>query len=155
MDHLRTVTAARRRRAESLFAMLQEAGSEAKAWIWTCLTSHNMISLEIVSRMEASTQALAAWRQIGDPMRLHFALGFHANECARAGNFAAADDALAEAASLEKASWPVRRRMWGARRRAPASASTKAMRRDIGKAAASSSPLRTWLEPSDPLQPRG
>jgi tetratricopeptide (TPR) repeat protein len=118
MDHLRTVTAARRRRAESLFAMLQEAGSEAKAWIWTCLTSHNMISLEIVSRMEASTQALAAWRQIGDPMRLHFALGFHANECARAGNFAAADDALAEAASLEKASWPVRRRMWGASARA-------------------------------------
>lgn len=118
MDHLRSVTTARRRRAELLFAMLDEANDEAKAWIWTCLTSHNMISLEIVSRMEASTQALAAWRRMADPMRLHFALGFHANECARAGDFATADGALAEAASLEKATWPVRRRMWSASARA-------------------------------------
>jgi predicted ATPase/class 3 adenylate cyclase len=118
MDHLRSVTTARRRRAELLFAMLQEANDEAKAWIWTCLTSHNMISLEIVSRIDASTQALAAWRRMSDPMRLHFALGFHANECARAGDFEAADRALAESASLEKASWPVRRRMWGASARA-------------------------------------
>jgi predicted ATPase/class 3 adenylate cyclase len=118
MDHLRSVTTARRRRAELLYAMLDEANEEAKAWIWTCLTSHNMISLEIVSRLEASTQAVAAWRHRADPMRLHFALGFHANECARAGDFAAADAALTEAASLERPNWPVRRRMWGASARA-------------------------------------
>jgi len=118
MDHLRSVTTARRRRAELLFAMLDEADDEARAWIWTCLTSHNMISLEIVSRLEASTQALAAWRRMADPMRLHFALGFHANECARASDFAGADAALAEAAALEKSTWPVRRRMWGASARA-------------------------------------
>jgi hypothetical protein len=57
MDHLRSVATARRRRAELLFAMLDEADDEARAWIWSCLTSHNMISLEIVSRLEASTQA--------------------------------------------------------------------------------------------------
>ncbi len=114
MDQLRSITTAGRKRAELLFAMLGEANDEARAWIWTCLTSHNMISLEIVSRMEASTQALAAWRRRADPMHLHFALGFHANECARAGDFVAADAALAEAASLERPTWPVRRRMWGA-----------------------------------------
>ena len=118
MDHLRAITTARRRRAELLFAMLDEADDEASAWIWTCLTSHNMISLEIVSRREAATRALAAWRRISDSMRLHFALGFYANECSRAGDFAAADSALAEARELERPNWPVRRRMWGASARA-------------------------------------
>ena len=118
LDHLRAVTTARRRRAELLYAMLDEASDEAQAWIWTCLTSHNMISLEIVSRLEAATEAVAAWRRMGDAKRLHFALGFHANESARAGDFAAADASLAEAAALEKPTWPVRRRMWGASARA-------------------------------------
>ena len=57
---------------------------------------------------------MQAWRDLNDSLRLHFALGFYAAECSRAGRFDDADRAIAEAQSLEDPAWPLRRRMWGA-----------------------------------------
>ncbi len=114
LDHLRSINAPRQRRAEALFAMLGGAGPQASAWIWTCLASHGLLALDVVSRLEAARQAVASWRALGDPMRLHFALGFHAAECSRAHAFDAADAAIAELRAIEEPRWPVRRRMWAA-----------------------------------------
>jgi tetratricopeptide (TPR) repeat protein len=118
LDHLRNINAPRRARAEALYRLVPHASLQARAWIWSCIASHGLIALDVVSRLDASGQAVAAWRQLGDRARLHFALGFHAAECARAHDFEAADRALAEARALEDADWPLRRRMWGASARA-------------------------------------
>ncbi len=114
LDHLRSLNAPRRRRAEALHALLPDASQHAQACIWTCIASHGLIALDVVSRLEASGQAVAAWRRLGDRARLHFALGFHAAECARGGNFDAAERALAEVRALEEPTWPPRQRAWTA-----------------------------------------
>ena len=114
LDHLRSVNAPRRRRAEALFALLPVAGPQASAWIWNCLASHGLIALELMPRLAAARNAVQAWRDLNDSLRLHFALGFYAAECSRAGRFDDADRAIAEAQSLEDPAWPLRRRMWGA-----------------------------------------
>lgn len=114
LDQLRNLNTPRQRRAEILFALLPGAGTRARAWIWSSIASHGLIALEVVSRLEAARQAVALWRELRDPARLHFALGFHAAECSRAREFDAADAALAEMRLLEDPTWPLRRRMWGA-----------------------------------------
>lgn len=114
LDHLRNIHPLRRRRAETLHALLPFASEQAAAWIWNCIASHGLIALDIVSRLQASAEAVAAWRRVGAPQCLYFALGFHAAECSRALDFDAADRALAEARALEEPDWPLRRRMWGA-----------------------------------------
>jgi hypothetical protein len=118
LDHLRNVNAQRHRRAEGLYALLPNASARARAWIWCSIASHNLIPLEAVSRLEAGRQAVEAWKADGDPMRLHYALGFQAAEAARGGDFATAKRLLEEADALEEASWPARRRLWGASARA-------------------------------------
>ena len=118
LDHLRSLNALRWRRAEALHALLPGASLQARACIWTCIASHGLIALDVVTRREASRQAVAAWRQLGDPPRLHFALGFHAAECSREHDFGAADLALAEAQALEDPGWPLRRRHTSAAARA-------------------------------------
>jgi predicted ATPase/DNA-binding winged helix-turn-helix (wHTH) protein len=118
LDHLRNVNAPRRQRAEALHALLPAAGSRARAWIWSCIASHGLIALEVVTRVEAARHAAEAWRAEGDPMRLHYALGFQAAESARVGDFATARQLLAQADALEDPSWPTRRRMWGSSARA-------------------------------------
>ena len=114
LDTLRGINAPRRRRAELLFAMRSNAGPEAAALIWTCIASHGLIAIREVSRVEAARHAVAAWRALGNPVRLHFALGFHAAGCSRACDFEAADAALAEMRVIEDPAWPLRRRLWGA-----------------------------------------
>jgi len=114
LDHLRNIHPLRRRRAESLHALLPLASEQAAAWIWNCIASHGLIALDIVSRLQASAEAVKAWRRVGAPQCLYFALGFHAAECSRALDFDAAEHALAEARALEEPGWPLRRRMWGA-----------------------------------------
>ena len=114
LDHLRSVNAPRRRRAEALFALLPVADAQARAWIWNCLASHGLIALEVMPRLDAARNAVQAWRDLHDPLRLHFALGFYAAECARAGRFDDADRAIAEAQALENSAWPLRRLMWAA-----------------------------------------
>ncbi len=114
LDTLRGINAPRRRRAELLFAMRLHAGPEAAALIWTCIASHGLIAIREVSRIEAARHAVAAWRALGDPVRLHFALGFHAAGCSRACDFETADAALAEMRVIEDPAWPLRRRLWGA-----------------------------------------
>jgi predicted ATPase/DNA-binding winged helix-turn-helix (wHTH) protein len=114
LDHLRSVNAPRLARAAALHALLPEAGPRARAWIWSCIASHGLLALDVVSRLEAANQAVAAWREQGDPMRLHFALGFLASESARARDFATAARMLDEVRALEDPSWPMKRLMWGA-----------------------------------------
>lgn len=114
LDHLRSVNAPRRRRTEALFALLPAAAAQARAWIWNCLASHGLIALEVMPRLDAARNAVQAWRDLNDTLRLHFALGFYAAECARAGRFDDADRAIAEAQALENPAWPLRRLMWGA-----------------------------------------
>ncbi|MEP7057536.1 MAG: winged helix-turn-helix domain-containing protein [Caldimonas sp.] len=114
LDNMRNINAPRRRRAEALFAMLPGAGPRARAWIWSCIASHGLFALEVVSRRDAARQAVAAWRELQDLARLHFALGFYAAECSRAHEFDAADAAIAEVRALEQPDWSLRRRMWGA-----------------------------------------
>lgn len=114
LDHLRSINAPRRRRAEALFALLPVADAQARAWIWNCLASHGLIALQVMPRLDAARNAVQAWRDLNDSLRLHFALGFYAAECARAGRFDDADEAIAEAQAIEDPAWPLRRRMWGA-----------------------------------------
>lgn len=139
LDHLRNIHPLRRRRAEALHALLPLASEQAAAWIWNCIASHGLIALDIVSRLQASAEAVAAWRRVGAPQCLYFALGFQAAECSRALDFDGADRALAEARLLEQPSWPVRRRMWGA-----SAAAGVAIHR--GDAAAYRSASRTELD---------
>lgn len=114
LDHLRSLHTPRSQRAEALFGLLPIASPVARAWIWNCIASHGLITINAVSRLEAADQAVQAWRTQSDPMRLHFALGFHAAECSRVRDFSAANRLIAEARSLERPGWPVRRLMWGA-----------------------------------------
>jgi predicted ATPase len=114
LDHLRSVNAPRLARAAALYALLPDARPRARAWIWSCIASHGLLALDVVSRLEAANQAVAAWREQGDPMRLHFALGFLASESARARDFVTAARMLDEVRALEHASWPCKRLMWGA-----------------------------------------
>ena len=114
LDHLRSVNAPRLARAAALHALLPDATPRARAWIWTCIASHGLIALDVVSRLEAANRAVDAWREQGDAMRLHFALGFLASESARVRDFDTAARMLDEVRSLEEASWPVKRLMWGA-----------------------------------------
>ena len=139
LDHLRNIHPLRRRRAEALHALLPLASEQAAAWIWNCIASHGLIALDIVSRLQASAEAVTAWRRVEAPQCLYFALGFHAAECSRALDFDAADRALAEARLLEQPGWPVRRRMWGA-----SAAAGVAIHR--GDAAAYRSASRTELD---------
>lgn len=111
LDSLRSINAPRQQRAEALHSLLPLATDRARALIWSCIASHGLITLEVVSRIEASTHAVQWWRRLGDPARLHFALGHHAAECARVNDFDAADRALAEALAIEDPAWPLRRRM--------------------------------------------
>ena len=114
LDHLRNVHTPRVRRAEALHQLLPVASPTACAWIWSCIASHGLIAIDAVSRLEAAGHAVQAWRTQRDPMRLHFALGFHAAESSRVRDFSAANRLIAEARSLERPEWPVRRLMWGA-----------------------------------------
>ena len=114
LDHLRSVNAPRLARAAALHALLPSASAQASAWIWSCLASHGLLALEVVSRLEAATAAVKAWRRQGDAMRLHFALGFHASESARVRDFETAQRLLDEAHALEQPAWPLKRLMWGA-----------------------------------------
>jgi len=113
LDHLRNVNAPRRRRATALHGLLPKASPRARAWIWSSIASHNLIAVEVVSRVEAAQEAVRAWRLEGDVMRTHFALGFHASETARVGDFDTARRLLREADELVEPGWPLRRRMWG------------------------------------------
>lgn len=114
LDHLRNLHTPRSQRAEALFGLLSMASPAARALIWNCIASHGLISISAVSRLEAAGHAVEAWRTQNDPLRLHFALGFHAAECSRVRDFSAANRLIAEARSLERPGWPVRRLMWGA-----------------------------------------
>ncbi|MEO6743426.1 MAG: winged helix-turn-helix domain-containing protein [Caldimonas sp.] len=114
LDHLRSVNAPRLARAAALHALLPEAAPRAQARIWSCIASHGLIALDVVSRLEAANRAVDAWRDQGDAMRLHFALGFLASESARARDFDTAARMLDEVRALEQATWPVKRLMWGA-----------------------------------------
>ena len=114
LDHLRNITVSRRRRAVALQGLLANASRKAQALIWTCMSSHGLIDTEGVARTEAVVQAVAAWRDLQDSARLHFALGMLASERGRARDFDAAEQALAEADSLLDPTWPARHRMWAA-----------------------------------------
>ncbi|HEY2926445.1 ATP-binding protein [Piscinibacter sp.] len=114
LDRLRSVIAPRRRRAEALHTLLPGASAAARAWIWTCITSHGLISVDTVPPLEAAREAVAAWRALGDRERLYVALGFEAWQCSCVRDFEAADRLLAELRSLEQPGWPLRRLMWGA-----------------------------------------
>lgn len=114
LDHLRGVNLPRSDRAQALHALLPIASARARALIWSSLAAHGLIAFDVVSRLEAASQAVAAWRAQAEPMRLHFALGFHAAESARARDFETAELMLAQARALEDPSWPIRRLMWGA-----------------------------------------
>lgn len=114
LDHLRNVHPLRRRRAEALHALLPHAQGDTPAWIWNCIASHGLIALDVVARLQAAHEAVAAWRRVGDAQNLYFALGFLAAECSRALDHEGADRALAQAVALESPDWPLRRRMWGA-----------------------------------------
>ncbi len=114
LDHLRSVNAPRLARAAALHALLPDATPRARAWIWSCIASHGLIALDVVSRLEAAKRAVDAWREQGDAMRLHFALGFLASESARARDFDTAARMLDEVRALEQPTWPVKRLMWGA-----------------------------------------
>lgn len=114
LDHLRNVHTSRRQRAEALHALLPHAGALAQALIWSGIASHGLIAMEGVSRADAARHAVDAWRALGDPMRLHFALGFLAAERAREHDFDSAEALLAECRLLERPDWPPRRLMWGA-----------------------------------------
>lgn len=111
LDHLRNINAPRRRRAVALFGLLHVADPQTRSWIWSCLASHGLIALEVVSRLEAARQAVASLRGLRDPMRLHFALCYCAAECARAHDFDGADAAISEAQAIEDPTWSVRQRM--------------------------------------------
>jgi len=114
LDHLRSVNAPRLARAAALHGLLPNATPRARAWIWSCIASHGLIALDVVSRLEAANRAVNAWREQGDAMRLHFALGFLASESARARDFETAARMLDEARALEEPTWPFKRLMWGA-----------------------------------------
>jgi predicted ATPase len=114
LDHLRNVHGPRRRRAEQLHALLPMAGPLEQAWIWSCIASHGLIATDFMPRLQAAEQAAAAWRALDAPMPLHFALGFLASECARAGDLARAQALLQEAVALERPDWPLRRLVWRA-----------------------------------------
>jgi tetratricopeptide (TPR) repeat protein len=60
------------------------------------------------SRASTSRARLAAWRAQDDPQELYGALCGWADERARAGDFAGADQALQEAQALERPGWPAR-----------------------------------------------
>jgi len=113
LDRLRSVIAPRRQRAQTLHKMLPGASAAARAWIWTGIVSHGLVSVDTVPPLEAAREAVAAWRAVGDPERLYLALGFQAWQCSCAHDFEAADRLLAELRSLEQPGWPLRRLMWG------------------------------------------
>ena len=114
LDVFRGLTASRKARAERLHPLLSLADVETATWVWTAITTHGLIALDAVSRIEAAAHAVAAARQLPDPQRLHLALGFHACESARIHDFDVADRMVAEANGLVRASWPPRRLMWHA-----------------------------------------
>lgn len=114
LDHLRNVHSLRRQRAQALHALLPHADARAQAIIWGCVASHGLIAIEGLPRSEAARQAVEAWRELNDPCRLHFALGFLASERARLHDLEGARALLAECHRLERPDWPPRRLMWGA-----------------------------------------
>jgi len=114
LDRLRSVIAPRRRRAQTLHTLLPGASATARAWIWTCIASHGLISVGTVPPLDAAREAVAAWRALGEREPLYVALGFQAWQCSCVRDFDAADRLLAELRSLEQPGWPLRRLMWGA-----------------------------------------
>jgi predicted ATPase len=116
LDQLRNVNAAVRGRAEAALALarLPAAGVRARAILWSCVAPHGLIAVTSVPRLQASREATAAWRAVGNPQHLYLALGFLASECTRAGEGEAADNLLAEMFAMELPSWPPRLRMRGA-----------------------------------------
>ena len=114
LDHLRNVNPPVRSRGEAASALIPLAGDAAAAWLWNCASPHGLIALSSVPRMTAAREAVAAWRRLGRAQDLYIALGFFAFECAKVGDHAMSAYALDEAARLQDASWPARRRMRGA-----------------------------------------
>jgi predicted ATPase/DNA-binding winged helix-turn-helix (wHTH) protein len=121
LDTLRNVCPALSRRSSQAHALLPAASPRARARLWNCVLPHGLVAITVVPRVEAARQIVAAWQALGDVRELYLALGFCAYELARAGEHAASDAMLAQAAALEHPAWPARLRMRGAAHAAGAS----------------------------------
>jgi hypothetical protein len=110
MDDLRNDLSTLRGRAEAARALVPQAGPLAQARLWNRIAGHNVVAFTEGPRLTAARQRVAAWRRLDNPMQLALALAFLSCACARAGEFDAAESAMAEQRALEDARWPARLR---------------------------------------------
>jgi predicted ATPase/DNA-binding winged helix-turn-helix (wHTH) protein len=123
LDLNRGNASAFRSRMHACFALIPLATGRVAAELWDCVMPSDQIAIDAIARLEVARQRLAAWREQGDPQALCAAWCGWADELARAGDFAGAQNALQEAQALERADWPLRVRM-----QLPAQRSNVAMR---------------------------
>jgi predicted ATPase/DNA-binding winged helix-turn-helix (wHTH) protein len=123
LDLNRGNASAFRARMQACFALIPHATGRVAAQLWDCVMPSDQIAIDAIARLEVGRERLAAWRKEDDPRALYAALCGWADELARCGDFAGAQDALQEAQALERADWPLRVRM-----QVPAQRSNVAMR---------------------------
>jgi len=111
MDLRRGVVSGLRDRMHAAHRLVSSAEGRVAARLWDGVTPSDQIAIDAIPRLESARQRLAAWRTLDDAQSLYRALLTMADEHARAGDFEAANAALAEAATLEQPAWPARLRM--------------------------------------------
>ena len=105
MDDLRNDLSTLRGHAEAAHALLPRASPLARARLWNRIAGHNIVAFTEVPRLTAARDRVAGWRRLDNPRQLGVALAFLSCACARAGEFDAAECALAEARALEDSQW--------------------------------------------------
>lgn len=113
LDHLRAVQTSMNARMEAVRHLIPRAVGEARARLWSGFTRYRVVSNRWVEKLNASREAAAGWRDVGNPRRLFEALTTLAANCAAAGEFGLAELALQEADLLERPDWPARLRWAG------------------------------------------
>ncbi|MCW5631837.1 MAG: winged helix-turn-helix domain-containing protein [Rubrivivax sp.] len=106
LDGRQGVVSEERRRLEALRDLMPLAEGALRARVLGQFAGQTAVAG--VSRPEAMREAVAIRRREGPPRSLYTALADLARECARAGDHAAADAAIAEAEAAEDPAWPPR-----------------------------------------------
>ncbi|HKU84963.1 MAG TPA: winged helix-turn-helix domain-containing protein [Casimicrobiaceae bacterium] len=107
LDRMRGLVAPVRNRARSAHALLSSGDARTQARLWNCIARFLASTAELPLVLTAP-ERVAAWRRVGDKHQVYLALGTLSIAHVRAGDWVAAERALADAHALEDETFPRR-----------------------------------------------